>query len=553
MKHELSQLTQLSPHIDYASILYAYEKEAVYLDQVLDALNICFEGHTRLVLMDTKTHYQAILAKLRGALKSEQLSFLQFLDILNNFELKDNIQSERSLQHLKKQLEILYNRFGCFSLWIGVPPIDEERVFDLCTLNTNEKTRKYIHHWSVFAFQANDFSASSQNRLKQYNKFFMTDDNFVRSSLYYQSQRYKPLFHVPAVAAQKNVKKAQSHLESLIMRQPDPILILDKEDRVLLPNDAYTQFFQWTKEDVIGRSNSELSFVPEDRKFEILRDRSFIRLGESVQSYETQRLKKDGTLVDVLSSSFPLLDGQHQIKGRAVILRDNTAAKQTMNLLLQTEKLSVVGELAEGVARELLQPITSIKDFAQLLEKTNQEDKNYFFVIRSEVDRIEKILGELLSLSQPKYSFFQPENVISLLQGIILLLKPQAQLNNVRIVFDYYTEIAYIDCDKNQLKQAFINYIKNAIEAMPRGGTLRVEVQWMTDKRIAIIFSDQGVGIPEEILVKIGHPFFTTKENGTGLGFMVSGKMIESHKGSVTISSIENKGTTVKIILPLLS
>ncbi|MBM6617542.1 ATP-binding protein [Bacillus suaedaesalsae] len=105
-------------------------------------------------------------------------------------------------------------------------------------------------------------------------------------------------------------------------------------------------------------------------------------------------------------------------------------------------------------------------------------------------------------------------------------------------------------CDENQLKQVFINFIKNSIEAMPTGGVITIAVEEISDHRICLFFKDEGCGIPEDLLKKLGNPFVTTKENGTGLGLMVSYRIIENHQGSVTIESKENVGTTLKIELP---
>jgi signal transduction histidine kinase len=115
--------------------------------------------------------------------------------------------------------------------------------------------------------------------------------------------------------------------------------------------------------------------------------------------------------------------------------------------------------------------------------------------------------------------------------------------------FDCNEEIIQIECDENRLKQVFLNFIKNGIEAMPNGGDLHVKT-FIHNNNVQISIQDSGVGISKEKLNKLGEPFFTTKKNGNGLGLMVSFKIIESHNGKVFVESEPNKGTTFNILLP---
>ncbi|MHB8172583.1 MAG: ATP-binding protein, partial [Thermincolia bacterium] len=136
-------------------------------------------------------------------------------------------------------------------------------------------------------------------------------------------------------------------------------------------------------------------------------------------------------------------------------------------------------------------------------------------------------------------------------QNIVALLNTQAIISNIRIVTEYDINLPSIDCDENQLRQVFVNILKNAIEAMPGGGEILIKVKPAGDNMVLIRFIDEGYGIPEDKMPRIGEPFYTTKENGTGLGLMVSYKIIENHQGRIEVSSKINKGTTFDIILPV--
>ncbi|KAA0548157.1 PAS domain S-box protein [Bacillus sp. BGMRC 2118] len=239
-----------------------------------------------------------------------------------------------------------------------------------------------------------------------------------------------------------------------------------------------------------------------------------------------------------------------QKKAVQIIIRDISYRKEAEKLMLESEKLSIAGQLAAGIAHEIRNPLTAIKGFVQLMKSGVVEKEQYYEIISSELNRIEMILSELLMLAKPHESSFEETNIIKLVSDVVCLLETQAILHNIRIEFCSSIKNEQITCDENQLKQVFINFIKNSIEAMPSGGVISIELEELNPNRICLTFKDEGCGIPDDLLKKLGNPFVTTKENGTGLGLMVSYRIIENHQGSVTIDSQENVGTTFKIELP---
>lgn len=227
------------------------------------------------------------------------------------------------------------------------------------------------------------------------------------------------------------------------------------------------------------------------------------------------------------------------------------AAHQEEERLIQSDKLSMAGQLAAGIAHEIRNPMTSIKGFVQLIRSGAGRKDEYFDIISSEIERIELIVSELLFLAKPQSVKFERADIRQLLDQVITLLNTQAIIHNVEIITDFGEREANVEGDVNHLKQVFINFIKNAVESMPGGGELTIRLEIGDDDTVAIYFTDNGSGIPEAILSRLGEPFFTTKEKGNGLGFMISKKMIEDHKGQVHVSSKLQEGTTIKVILPL--
>jgi two-component system, sporulation sensor kinase A len=236
-----------------------------------------------------------------------------------------------------------------------------------------------------------------------------------------------------------------------------------------------------------------------------------------------------------------------------VVARDITERKKTEEMLLKSEKLSVVGQLAAGVAHEIRNPLTSLKGFLQLLKERSPDNGFFFEVMLSELERINTIVSEFLVLSKPQTVKFMRHNVAKVVMDVVSFLESQALLNNVQIVPEILTSpLLELECDENQLKQVFINLLKNAVEAMPGGGIVQVMLMQPEPGKLLVRFSDQGPGIPVERIPKLGEPFYTTKEKGTGLGLMVSFRIIEDHGGTIRVSSQLDIGTVFDVELPLL-
>jgi two-component system sporulation sensor kinase A len=260
--------------------------------------------------------------------------------------------------------------------------------------------------------------------------------------------------------------------------------------------------------------------------------------------------KIDESWVFLEARGMPVFDDQGDVQSVVVVARDITERRKTEAILRKSDKLSVVGQLAAGVAHEIRNPLTAIKGFVQLLHERNHDAGNYYEIILSELDRIEFIIGEFLVLAKPQSVKFQQRDIRALLQSIIALLETQAILNNVQILTDIAEHIPDIECEESQLKQVFVNVLKNSIESMPNGGKVFIHVD-MDDDMVLISIADQGCGIPPERLYMLGEPFYTTKEKGTGLGLMVSYRIIEDHQGSLSFKSEVDQGTLVEVRLPI--
>ncbi|MDE5415156.1 ATP-binding protein [Alkalihalobacillus sp. MEB203] len=257
--------------------------------------------------------------------------------------------------------------------------------------------------------------------------------------------------------------------------------------------------------------------------------------------------RRNGSFFPVEYTSSAVIENE-EIVGVVVTFRDVTEEKQAEELMLKSEKLKLAGQLAAGISHEVRNPLTAIKGFFQLIKTTGMND-DYFKIIDDELSRIEDISGELLILAKPQTNTYQDNELHQLIKEVVLLLETQAILKSIKINTFNLNDNLWIHCDKSKIKQVLINLIKNAIEVMDTG-VITIEVSRSKEEAI-IMVTDNGPGIPADRLHKIGEPFYSTKEKGTGLGLLTSYKIIEHHKGSIQVKSQVGKGTTFTLFLPL--
>jgi signal transduction histidine kinase len=218
--------------------------------------------------------------------------------------------------------------------------------------------------------------------------------------------------------------------------------------------------------------------------------------------------------------------------------------------LRNKEKLAVVGQLASSIGHEIRNPLAALKGFTQLQYEKYPNDKEFFQIMKNEIERINLIVNDLMYLGKPKTFTMVKHEIKETIEYVVKILNPIAQSNNVTIKMNFMEHIP-INCDENQLKQVFINLVKNAIESMLDGGNIYIYSKVIENQTLVIFIEDEGLGIEEAKLSKIGQPFFTTKEDGNGLGLLVTFNIIEKHGGKINYKSTIGKGTVVEVHLPI--
>jgi PAS domain S-box-containing protein len=260
--------------------------------------------------------------------------------------------------------------------------------------------------------------------------------------------------------------------------------------------------------------------------------------------------KKNGDSFPVEYMTSPIYD-QDRIIGVVLTFKDIAERQRSEEMLRRSEKLSTVGQIAAGVAHEIRNPLTSLKGFIQFLQQGAANKQEYYEIMMSELNRIELIITEMLVLAKPQLIRYQPKRIEDIIKSVITLLEAQAIMNNIQFVVAMDHHLPLVHCDENQLKQSFINLIKNAMEAMPDGGHIDIQLYLIGDTEVRVVIRDRGFGIPDDVLARLGEPFYTTKEKGAGLGIMITYKIIEDHHGQLTVESKVGEGTVVSVTLPI--
>lgn len=352
------------------------------------------------------------------------------------------------------------------------------------------------------------------------------------------------------VLMEKELKKTRELYKLITENTTDLIKVFTKDKTIVYASPSYEKVVGITPEEMIGRNLLDFILPEELEEY----SRVFQKL---LFTGEPQLVQKKLITVnhEVMYAEYnisPIYNEQGDMESFVIVGRNITDRIKNENAMRNLDRLSIIGQLAAGVAHEIRNPLTSLKGFSKLLKyNTNHEKQDeYLEIITDELDRIDMIVNEFMSLAKPQAIQFERSNLISILNSTVNVLRPQALLDNVQLQIHYHKEDDVdLLCSPNQLKQVFVNILKNAIESMPNGGSVSIHIRKLENRKAEITFIDHGPGIEEELLKYLGTPFYTTKDKGIGLGLTVSNKIIQEHNGSMKIDSQQGKGTTVTVEL----
>lgn len=247
----------------------------------------------------------------------------------------------------------------------------------------------------------------------------------------------------------------------------------------------------------------------------------------------------------------PLQDESGQEMGSVILLRDLREVRDLQEKVRRSERLASLGRLAAGIAHEIRNPLSSIRGFAQFFGNRfrGQEEEGYAAVMIKEVDRLNRVISELLDFARPQKPHLERQNLQSILESILVLLEEELRKKKIDVEKNYETDLPLVMADHDQISQAFLNLLLNSIESMGEKGKICLSLKKVQSGAVEIVIEDTGRGIPAEDIEKIFEPFFSTKRKGTGLGLAIVHQIIEGHGGEIKVKSVEGKGTAFYITL----
>jgi two-component system sensor histidine kinase HydH len=276
--------------------------------------------------------------------------------------------------------------------------------------------------------------------------------------------------------------------------------------------------------------------------------------GESISEKEMVCEFAKDKIVPVSVSASKITNEEGQFVGQVLILRDLGEVRRLQDEVRRKEKLAAIGGLAAGVAHEIRNPLSSIKGLASYFKnkfEDDSDDKEAAGVMIQEVDRLNRVISELLEFARPTQLNPKSTDINELLEHSVRLIQQEAATKGIKIKLNLSQQRLSAEIDSDRFSQCLLNLYLNALQAMENGGQLTIENSITEESLIKIEIKDTGSGIKSEDLNKIFDPYFTTKTKGTGLGLAIVHKIIEAHRGDIKIRSISEQGTAFTIVIPI--
>ncbi len=422
------------------------------------------------------------------------------------------------------------------------PEADDFLCFDDCTPQGRSPS---MRDQELIVFVGMDIAPYEQARSVDFQGTLLTSATLlvlgfaaVVSLFWAQSHR----------VSKRLLRDTRAFASEVVGNMPAALAVVDPVGRLAMVNASLEAFLGRASPDIVGKPAAEVlpgtllrlgddPVRESDRPAEVEGEFDFggerpVPLGVSV----TRIVAEDGTVV-----------------GTLFLLRDLRQVRALEEEVRRREKLAAIGNLAAGVAHEIRNPLSSIRGYASYFGAKfapDSEDRKAAQVMVREVDRLNRVITELIEYSRPSVLARRMTGLGGVVEHSLRLIQPDAQAAGVRVATRGLDDAPEVSIDPDRFSQALLNVFLNAVQAMPEGGVMTVAVGTAEDGRVFVETADEGVGIAPEDMDKVFNPYFTTKAAGTGLGLAVALKIVEAHGGEMRMSPRPGRGTSVVIALP---
>lgn len=334
---------------------------------------------------------------------------------------------------------------------------------------------------------------------------------------------------------------------------PEAVLAVDSQRVVVVYNQMAEELFEVQRINAINLSLEKLKSQVSNDRLPIIE--GLLNGTDSVN--QPLSITTRGTNRELLLDVRRVLDEEGACLGAIAVVREVTALREMDRAVQKSARLSMIGELAAGMAHEIRNPLTAVKGFLQLIKSRASREilpevEDYSDIMLSELDRVNELICQFLMLGKSRPEKKALLQIDRLLDDLCLLFENESIMREIGLYRLNGSSLPQVEGDPEQLKQVFTNLFTNALQSMNEGGKLTIETQYDPAlQQVVVKFIDTGHGMDEQVLSKIFHPFFTTRDNGTGLGLSISHQIVDAHGGSIRVYSEVGRGTTVEVMLPI--
>jgi two-component system sensor histidine kinase HydH len=351
----------------------------------------------------------------------------------------------------------------------------------------------------------------------------------------------------------QTLKQTRDYTREVVANMPSGLISIDSEGKIVSFNGLALELLGIESSKPRGMDLKTLI------DFEASGIRDTLLKCEPVLEFEIYHPHNDGDMVPLSLSATPIKDGKGGGSGAVVILRDLRELKFLQQKVKRAEKLAAIGELAAGVAHEIRNPLSSIRGFAQFLGHSlndKPQEKEYAETMVAEVDRINRVVTDLLTFARPMAVEISPTDITEMIEHAVRLVKADALTRGVDIRLNV-SDLTRLPLDANQITQALLNLLLNALQAVTSEGSIEVGAELNPSiSELHLWVKDDGPGIPHDGIEKIFEPFYTTREKGTGLGLAIVHKIVENHDGEIRVESPPkgmSRGSCFSIFIPIVT